>query len=132
MTLDVGSARLMRMEPGYDEETDTYVTGAGQVIVNLHPRSEDCDKFGCTVHNPTEHNMRGFPTLWRQDRGLMERTCPHGVGHPDPDHMAWYARKYGEDKARWESIHGCDGCCWSDTGTDEGSSATDSAGPPGT
>lgn len=29
-----------------------------------------------------------------------ERTCPHGVGHPDPDDVL------NEDK-----VHGCDGCC---------------------
>ena len=33
----------------------------------------------------------------------MERTCPHGVGHPDPD------SPWAHDSHEW--IHGCDGCC---------------------
>jgi hypothetical protein len=34
----------------------------------------------------------------------MERICPHGVGHPDPDE---YAIASGGDAG----VHGCDGCC---------------------
>ena len=37
----------------------------------------------------------------------MERVCTHGIGHPDPDHIAFLPK----DKCRWESVHGCDGCC---------------------
>lgn len=55
--------------------------------------------------------MRKFDTHWRGDRGMMERICPHGVGHPDPDHLAHIARAYGKASARTESVHGCDGCC---------------------
>lgn len=43
--------------------------------------------------------MRSFPQSWRADKGWMERTCPHGIGHPDPDDP--FA----------DPIHGCDGCC---------------------
>lgn len=35
----------------------------------------------------------------------MERICPHGVGHPDPDCM--YAKR--------DTVHGCDGCCLEST-----------------
>ena len=48
----------------------------------------------------TNHSMRGFPQLWREDRRIMERICPHGVGHPDPD-----------DVLNQDRVHGCDGCC---------------------
>jgi hypothetical protein len=41
----------------------------------------------------------------------MERICPHGVGHPDPDHLAFVEERYGTDEASVESVHGCDGCC---------------------
>ena len=34
------------------------------------------------------------------DRRIMERICPHGVGHPDPD-----------DVLNQDRVHGCDGCC---------------------
>jgi hypothetical protein len=89
----------------------TYITGVGQFLGNTHIESMDCHEHGCVIHNPTTHSMSEFPTLWRADRGLMERVCPHGVGHPDPDHMAWYERTYGKEAAATESIHGCDGCC---------------------
>ena len=48
---------------------------------------------------------------WRQDILVMERVCPHGVGHPDPDHLAFTEREFGELFARIESVHECDGCC---------------------
>lgn len=40
----------------------------------------------------------------------MERICPCGVGHPDPDHLA-YVRTKSEMKADWQAVHGCCGCC---------------------
>jgi hypothetical protein len=89
----------------------TYITGVGQVLGNTHIESMDCHDHGCTIHSPTDHSMREFPTLWRADRGLMERLCPHGIGHPDPDHLTWYERTHGAEAAGTESIHGCDGCC---------------------
>lgn len=54
----------------------------------------------CTVHNPSDHSMRSFRQHWRSDRGIMERICPHSIGHPDPDDISLDA-----------GIHGCDGCC---------------------
>jgi hypothetical protein len=48
--------------------------------------------------------MITWPQNWRGDKGMMERFCPHGVGHPDPDDLKVMTREgYG--------IHGCDGCC---------------------
>lgn len=44
-------------------------------------------------------------THWRPDRGIMERVCEHGVGHPDPDDVKVQAGGWTE------TIHGCDGCC---------------------
>jgi hypothetical protein len=35
-----------------------------------------------------------------------ERICEHGVGHPDPDDVGYWAGR-GYDITR----HGCDGCC---------------------
>lgn len=40
----------------------------------------------------------------RED-GRLERTCTHGVGH-----TVGHIRGHLKDK--WESVHGCDGCCW--------------------
>ncbi len=65
---------------------------------------DQCIGEHCTLHNRSDHSMREFPQHWRGDRGIMERICPHGVGHPDPDD---YRIINGEDSG----IHGCDGCC---------------------
>lgn len=64
----------------------------------VHPQVE-CSGDKCPVHQKTDHSMREFPQHFRDDRGFMERICPHGIGHPDPDDL--YA----------DSVHGCDGCC---------------------
>ena len=55
--------------------------------------------------------MREWTQDWREDRLVMERVCSHGCGHPDPDHLAFIEREFGELFARAESIHRCDGCC---------------------
>lgn len=66
-----------------------------------------CKGEVCVIHNPTDHHMRTWPMNWRGDRGLIERICPHGIGHPDPDHLPrWEAMGWGA-----EATHGCDGCC---------------------
>lgn len=116
-------ARLARRNP---EAAREVVLGAvtngrsatlvgGQVIYNVHdPR--DCAGRACAVHNPTEHHMAAWPQNFRGDRGIIERICPHRVGHPDPDHMAWLDERVmlGEldpDYVWGEGAHGCDGCC---------------------
>jgi len=68
----------------------------GQVVI-AHGVA-DCGR-PCAVHWPSEHHMRSWPQHWRADRGIIERFCEHGIGHPDPD-----------DEAR-NKVHGCDGCC---------------------
>lgn len=78
----------------------------GTVLVNVHAPSK-CAGEACVMHNPSDHHMRDWPTNWRGDRGLMERLCPHGIGHPDPDALAFQVR-IGND---WQGVHGCDGCC---------------------
>lgn len=82
-----------------------------QSLRNVHKETPDCTKFGCPIHGPSDHSMAKFPLWWRDDRGLMERLCPHGVGHPDPDHIGYTRRLLGAEAARVESLHGCDGCC---------------------
>ena len=90
---------------------ETYVTGTGQKIF-VHDKSECSGKF-CVIHNPSDHKMKNWPTHWRTDRKIMERMCKHGVGHPDPDDLAYRkatAKKLGKDTYD-TGIHGCDGCC---------------------
>lgn len=73
-----------------------------EVIYNVHAVSQ-CTGRPCPVHNRTDHHMRHMMQHFRSDRGLMERICEHGVGHPDPDDI--YAIERGG------AVHGCDGCC---------------------
>lgn len=82
-----------------------YTTGTGQVLHGVHDPNA-CSGRACVIHAPSDHAMRRFPTHWRPDRGLMERICPHGIGHPDPDDVAYLAMR-----GLLGSVHGCDGCC---------------------
>ena len=73
------------------------------MILSAHDAGK-CNGDICTLHKRTNHHMRSFPQHWRSDRGIMERICTHGVGHPDPDDWKCMNSEY-------ERIHGCDGCC---------------------
>ena len=75
------------------------------ILTRTHNHS-DCLAEHCTLHRRSNHHMRGFPQSWRSDRGIMERICPHDVGHPDPDDIALTG-----PHADTEAVHGCDGCC---------------------
>lgn len=75
-------------------------------LSNVHPKTQ-CSGQYCTVHNPSKHHMRKWPMVWRNDKGVMERKCEHGVGHPDPDD-AEHLKRVDRESA---TIHGCDGCC---------------------
>lgn len=89
---------------------EKYTTGTGQKLL-VHAKENCVEGQQCVIHNPSNHPMRDFPTHWRPDRQLMERICPHGIGHPDPDDIAYKVSVMGEKRAFYESIHGCDGCC---------------------
>jgi len=78
------------------------------VGLKTHP-PERCTGQYCCIHNPSAHHMVTWPLNWRDDKGHMERICPHGIGHPDPDDMAYWER-LGKPLDLL-SIHGCDGCC---------------------
>jgi hypothetical protein len=81
---------------------EKYVMENTDITLVVH-ESDMCIGEYCTIHNKSDHSMRSFPQQWRGDRGIMERICPHGIGHPDPD-SPWPAESY-------EWVHGCDGCC---------------------
>lgn len=78
---------------------------------------EECEGT-CSIHAPSDHYMRDWPLNWRGDRMLMERICPHGIGHPDPDHLARTERLRGKEFADGEGVHGCDGCCGATEGAE--------------
>ena len=72
---------------------------------SYHPPDE-CAGESCCFHNPSDHHMRDWPmTIRGPHKGfLTERICPHGVGHPDPDSLAWLERNGVESM----DVHGCD------------------------
>ena len=73
--------------------------------ISLRTHEEDqCLGEVCTIHMRSNHHMRSFPQFYRFDRGIMERKCTHGIGHPDPDDINVIN---GAD----DGIHACDGCC---------------------
>lgn len=129
---DYDSITLQVAEPAFGMQL-------GRLKVRVHPawKCQNRD-IPCCVHNPSDHHMRDWEMNWRSDTGVMERLCPHGVGHPDPDHMA-YVRSltsehecidkwrmgrsitvFGDDDddekcpwphLEWQSVHSCDSCC---------------------
>ena len=87
-----------------ETEPNTYTLEHGtRVLKYIHDPSL-CEGRPCTVHNLTDHLMRSFQQYWRSDRKIMERICPHGVGHPDPDDYKIFTNAD-------DGSHGCDGCC---------------------
>ena len=68
------------------------------IVITCHSRA-NCKGEFCAVHTRSQHNMRKYRQHWRPDRGIMERICSHGVGHPDDDDITD------------DTTHGCDGCC---------------------
>lgn len=76
-------------------------------LINVHA-PWDCAGRGCGIHNrPSDHPLKDAPLNWRTDRGILERICEHGVGHPDHD-SAKYLESIGKG---YENVHGCCGCC---------------------
>lgn len=76
---------------------------------NVH-NPELCRGRGCAIHDhPSVHPLMDAPLNWREDRGILERICEHGIGHPDYD-SAKYLESIGQG---YENIHGCDFCCHS-------------------
>lgn len=67
-----------------------------------------CAGEACPFHAPSDHHMVDWPTRIRGDRNcLVERVCSHGVGHPDPDSLAFLQSLGISD----DGTHGCCGCC---------------------
>lgn len=84
---------------------DVVVLVGGRTFY-VHPKST-CEP-PCPVHAPSDHSLRDSQLLWRGDRYLFERECAHGVGHPDPDSLA-YKRRVGAPES---GVHGCcEGFC---------------------
>jgi len=115
----IGSARIPRRPTakGFDVSHNA---------VTIHPPSR-CAGFHCPWHNPSDHHMNTWTRTIRTDRhNLMERVCPHGIGHPDPDSLEWLGRIGVPD----DGVHTCDGCCQRSPGN-SGPIGTETGSPPG-
>lgn len=84
---------------------EQYVTGTGQAV-RVH-RAQDCvtspEAPWCVIHNPMPGPWATWRTHWRTDRKIMERICPHGVGHPAAEY-------YQRALSTLALDHGCDTC----------------------
>lgn len=90
-----------------------YTTNTGQRLYNVH-EIDDCIGRPCCIHNPSDHHMVDWPMIMRTDgfaHGLIERICGHGVGHPDPDSVAFLNEHGPEGSLGTWGVHGCCGCC---------------------
>jgi hypothetical protein len=96
--------------------SETFIDSSGRRL-EVHASSPDCFEYNCCIHNPSDHPLVDADIVWRQAGAFdikpshMERICEHGVGHPDPDALAYLNRTGKGELAHSLSIHGCDGCC---------------------
>lgn len=91
---------------GMDEFEAFDLTFVRAGLLRVHTADQCAGrKIPCCIHNPSDHHMVTWPQNWRGDRGMMERLCPHGNGHPDPDDLSVRTTS-------WARLHGCEcGCC---------------------
>lgn len=73
----------------------------GLELQNTHPASK-CAGRPCVLHSPIESDM---PLFWRNDRGIFERICPCGIGHPAEEQLSYW-REIGQE---FQAVHGCCG-----------------------
>lgn len=95
--------------PEKKSEKSTWTDSFGNVYVNVHSENM-CTGRPCVIHAPSNHLMKDWPVSIRTDifkYALAERHCAHGIGHPDPDSIAYF-KAVGDSHM---GIHGCDSCC---------------------
>lgn len=84
-------------------------------IVGVHTTLDCLRMPSCALHRRSDHHLRHFPQVHQLIAnspesvvhswwGPMQRMCPHGIGHPDPDNS-------------YHILHNidCDGCCRTDS-----------------
>lgn len=101
-----GHYELQRAADDHSEHHSQAEWGTIKRLVNVHSPIL-CVGRPCVVHNPTQHHMRQWALLFRNDRGIFERICVHGIAHPDPDQFDFWE----ETNQMFAASHGCDGCC---------------------
>lgn len=95
-----------------DATEPVFGSQVGKTVLRTHGEDACVGEF-CCVHNPSDHPLNQAPLNWRSDRGIMERICEHGIGHVDPDDLAYKRRVMSKEdfEIRSYGTHGCDGCC---------------------
>ena len=87
---------------------DDMIALVNGILTGVHgPRACAGQTWGCWIHQPLPHALSEAPVRWREDKSTAERICPHGIGHPDPQDVAYNRNVLGRDV----TVHGCDGCC---------------------
>lgn len=103
----------------YHGTGESYMTGTRQMLTNVHTKEMCAEQDHCVIHKPSMHNLVKAPTHWRIGYGIylgdtiwefgeiMERICPCGFFHPDPDDLAFKALDKGEVIATRLALHEC-------------------------
>ena len=85
------------------------------VTIRTHAPSQ-CAGEMCDIHSRELTPERDLPLNWREDRGMVEFICEHGVGHPTTAQRLFWSSlvDVGYRNETWfeaETLHGCCGCC---------------------
>lgn len=105
--LDAATDLIQMLEEARDNAgTMAVVEVGGEVLVGVHS-DVLCRGEACPVHDPSDHHMRGWPAQ-QAPVGTLDRVCPHGYRHPDPDD----ATHRRNTDPLWDLDHDCDGCCF--------------------
>jgi hypothetical protein len=67
----------------------------------------------CCLHGTSVYPSCRTPRQWRNDRGIIEHLCPHGIGHPCLAGVEYAMLMAPTEDAIFDvsAVHGCDGCC---------------------
>jgi hypothetical protein len=84
---------------------ESHVMDGMRVLTHAKER---CQGRNCVIHNPSDHHMRGWEKRFHQPSQQTIRVCKHGLGHPDPDDVAYWQQIAHR---RISTKHECDGCC---------------------
>lgn len=104
-----------------DQATDETIMGytaTGEPMILKHHSAKACVP-PCAFHAPSDHPLKDAPLNWRSGlspfdgRRLLERLCEHGVGHPDPDGLAFANQNLPKGQEPDTGVHGCclSRCC---------------------
>lgn len=66
---------------------EQHLLETGQVV-QTHVSTE-CFGNWCCIHRPMPGPWTWWPRYWREDKRIMERICPCGIGHPVAEMYDW-------------------------------------------